>query len=151
MTNKNSKPYLANLIPGSETHGLLRLPPVLQLVGFGKSLLWAEVRKRNFPKQIKLGPKTSVWSREAVDKWIKEQVEKNNYTLKEKLYSELIKRWDLIPGKINLNKNTYIGNDNELVVTPIDALVAFSVYNANTGGGFTVSLMSEIEERRKLH
>ncbi len=39
----------------------LRLPQVLQLIPIGKSTLWEKVKKGEFPKQIKLGPKISVW------------------------------------------------------------------------------------------
>ena len=39
----------------------LRLPQILQLIPIGKLILWEEVKRDEFPKQIKLEPKTSVW------------------------------------------------------------------------------------------
>ena len=44
------------------TDKLLRLPKVLELVGIKKTKLWEMIKKGKFPRQRKLGTKTSVWS-----------------------------------------------------------------------------------------
>ena len=48
----------------------LRLNQVLQLIPIGKSTLWEKVKKGEFPKQIKLGPKISVWRASDVQEYI---------------------------------------------------------------------------------
>ena len=48
----------------------LRLPQILQLIPIGKSTLWEKVKKGEFPKQIKLGPKISVWNASDVQAYI---------------------------------------------------------------------------------
>ena len=48
----------------------LRLPQILQLIPIGKSTLWEKVKKGEFPKQIKLGPKISVWKASDVQAYI---------------------------------------------------------------------------------
>jgi len=46
--------------------GFLRLNQVLELVPVGKSTWWAGIKAGRFPKQIKLGPRTSAWRREDI-------------------------------------------------------------------------------------
>ena len=48
----------------------LRLPQILQLIPIGKSTLWEKVKKGEFPNQIKLGPKISVWKASDVQIYI---------------------------------------------------------------------------------
>ena len=48
----------------------LRLTQILQLISIGKSTLWEKVKKGEFPKQIKLGPKISVWKASDVQAYI---------------------------------------------------------------------------------
>lgn len=52
------------------TDKLLRLPKVLELVGIKKTKLWEMIKKGRFPKQKKLGSKTSVWSFMEIQQWI---------------------------------------------------------------------------------
>lgn len=52
------------------TDKLLRLPKVLELVGIKKTKLWEMIKKGKFPKQKKLGSKTSVWSFTEIQQWI---------------------------------------------------------------------------------
>ena len=49
---------------------LLRLPKVLELVGIKKTKLWEMIKKGKFPRQRKLGTKTSVWSFLEIQQWI---------------------------------------------------------------------------------
>ena len=52
------------------TDKLLRLPKVLELVGIKKTKLWEMIKKGKFPRQRKLGTKTSVWSFLEIQQWI---------------------------------------------------------------------------------
>lgn len=47
----------------------LRLPQVQQLVGHGRSWIYAAVAKGEFPKPIKLGPQTVAWDEEEIAEW----------------------------------------------------------------------------------
>lgn len=51
---------------------ILRLPAVLQRTGLGRSTLFAKIAAKQFPRQIKLGPRASGWDAEEVDAWIKQ-------------------------------------------------------------------------------
>lgn len=62
--------YPNTLIKGSEATAFLRLPQVLELIPIGKSTLWQKVKDGTFPKQIKLGAKTSVWRASDVYEYI---------------------------------------------------------------------------------
>jgi predicted DNA-binding transcriptional regulator AlpA len=46
--------------------GYMRLPQILSVIPISKSGWWAGIRQGKFPKQIKLGPKTSVWKAEDI-------------------------------------------------------------------------------------
>ena len=46
--------------------GFMRLPQVLSLIPISKSSWWAGIRSGKYPKQIKLGEKTSVWRAEDI-------------------------------------------------------------------------------------
>ncbi|MDR2724127.1 MAG: AlpA family phage regulatory protein [Holosporaceae bacterium] len=48
----------------------LRLPQILRLIPIGKSTLLEKVKKGEFPKQIKLGSKISVWKASEVQAYI---------------------------------------------------------------------------------
>lgn len=46
----------------------LRLPQVLERIPVSKSTWWAGVRDGRFPKPVKLGPRTTAWREEDIDK-----------------------------------------------------------------------------------
>lgn len=46
--------------------GYVRLPQILSVFPISKSAWWAGIRAGKFPKQIKLGEKTSVWKAEQI-------------------------------------------------------------------------------------
>ena len=50
--------------------GFVRLPVVLQVLGIGKSSLWAGIKEGRYPKPIKLGPRTTVWKVEDIRNFI---------------------------------------------------------------------------------
>lgn len=59
-TNKKNG-YPVTMTKASEATVFLRLPQVLELIPIGRSTLWQKIKDGTFPKQIKLGAKTSVW------------------------------------------------------------------------------------------
>ena len=46
--------------------GFMRLQQVLEIIPISKSAWWGGIRDGKYPKQIKLGPKTSVWRAEDI-------------------------------------------------------------------------------------
>jgi predicted DNA-binding transcriptional regulator AlpA len=46
--------------------GYVRLPQVLSVIPISKSSWWAGIRSGKYPRQIKLGEKTSVWRAEEI-------------------------------------------------------------------------------------
>ena len=50
---------------------ILRLPEVLSTVGLSRSSLYALIAKGDFPRQIRLSPRTSGWRLSDVEDWIK--------------------------------------------------------------------------------
>jgi len=55
--------------------GYLRLPQVLQFIPIGKSTWWAGVASGRFPKPVKLGPRTTAWKAQDIQKLINEMGE----------------------------------------------------------------------------
>jgi prophage regulatory protein len=49
---------------------LLRTSTVLEKVAMSRTELWRHVKEGNFPKPIKLGARTTVWTEASVDAWI---------------------------------------------------------------------------------
>jgi predicted DNA-binding transcriptional regulator AlpA len=62
--------YPKCMVEAGKAVAFLRLPQVLALVPIGRSTLFDKIKRGEFPKQIKLGPKTSVWKREDIDAYI---------------------------------------------------------------------------------
>lgn len=48
----------------------IRLPEVLNLVGLSRSHLYALVGKKQFPKPVKLGIRSTAWLESEVHEWI---------------------------------------------------------------------------------
>lgn len=48
----------------------LRLPQVLELIPVGKSTIYYLIQKGEFPKQVKLEPKLSVWRKSDIEAYI---------------------------------------------------------------------------------
>ncbi|GHU24033.1 hypothetical protein FACS189472_17040 [Alphaproteobacteria bacterium] len=59
-------------------NGFLRLPQILKLIPIGKSTLLEKVKKGEFPKQIKLGAKISVWKASDVQAYIDDHCRASN-------------------------------------------------------------------------
>ena len=59
----NMEKVLMNQIPEV---GFIRLPTILKLIPVSKSTWWEGIKTGRFPKPIKLGPRTTVWSVESI-------------------------------------------------------------------------------------
>ena len=55
----------------------LRLPQVMQQVGLSKPQLYKLIAKNQFPSQIKICSRISVWLESDVVQWMQEQVQRN--------------------------------------------------------------------------
>ena len=56
----------------------LRLPEVLLRVGFSKPQLYKLIAEDQFPRQIKICKRTSVWLESDVSQWMLEQVKRSD-------------------------------------------------------------------------
>ena len=54
---------------------VIRLSQVKAMTGLSRSTIYRFMSVRKFPKQIKLGPKSSGWLIDEVDEWIKRQIQ----------------------------------------------------------------------------
>lgn len=54
----------------------LRARQAADTLGMGHSTFWRRAKlDPEFPKPVKLGPRTTVWLREDLDRWLSKQVE----------------------------------------------------------------------------
>ena len=53
---------------------IIRLKQVKAMTGLSRSTIYRFMSVRKFPKQIKLGPKSSGWLLDEVDAWIQNQI-----------------------------------------------------------------------------
>lgn len=53
---------------------MLRLPEVMSRTGLGRSTIWNRVAQGSFPKQVKLGARSSAWVASEVDRWISAKI-----------------------------------------------------------------------------
>lgn len=53
---------------------LIRLPVVLDRVGYSRSRIYELIKAQKFPKPVKLGARASAWVEEEVDEWINSRI-----------------------------------------------------------------------------
>ncbi|MEO8314974.1 MAG: AlpA family phage regulatory protein [Pseudomonadota bacterium] len=53
-----------------KTEAVLRLPQVRQITGLGRSSIYAMEASRNFPRRLKLGPRSVGWLESEVLAWV---------------------------------------------------------------------------------
>jgi prophage regulatory protein len=58
------------VIPTARPERLLRLPDVESAVGLRKSAIYDGIKKRTFPRPLKLGRKTVCWPESQIQEWI---------------------------------------------------------------------------------
>ena len=64
---------------------IIRLKEVKAMTGLSRTTIYRFMSINEFPKQIKLGPKSSGWLIDEVDEWIKRQIQiRNNRQIKVK-------------------------------------------------------------------
>lgn len=56
---------------------LIRIKKVSEKTGCAKSTIWWMIANNQFPKQIKISPRISVWKESEVDAWIEEKCKGN--------------------------------------------------------------------------
>jgi predicted DNA-binding transcriptional regulator AlpA len=62
---------------------LLRLPEILEITSMKKSFFYLQIKRGLMSKPIKIG-RSSYWEREAVEKFIKEQIAKRDAGLEKR-------------------------------------------------------------------
>ena len=65
---------------------ILRIPAVIDRTGLSSSTIYQKISDRQFPRQIKLGPRAVGWVEKEIDDWIERRI---NLSRKPKL-SELL-------------------------------------------------------------
>lgn len=58
-------------------HRILRLPDVIERVGFSRSSIYAFVDNDTFPRPVKIGIRAVGWLDSDVDDWISDRIEKS--------------------------------------------------------------------------
>ena len=53
---------------------LLRLPEVQRLTGLGRSAIYEQMQRGDFPRSVKAGARTATWSEAAVQAWIADRL-----------------------------------------------------------------------------
>lgn len=53
-----------------QTNNIIRLPRTIQKTGLSRSTIYALLSRGEFPKQIKLSPRTMGWLEGDIDLWI---------------------------------------------------------------------------------
>jgi prophage regulatory protein len=51
--------------------GYIRLPTVLKIIPVSRSTWWAGIKSGRYPAGVKLGPRTTAWSVEAIRELVK--------------------------------------------------------------------------------
>ncbi|GLS41572.1 Rha family transcriptional regulator [Mesorhizobium tianshanense] len=52
-----------------EVQNIIRFPELKKLTGYPRSTLYAKIARGEFPKPVKLGPRSSGWLEQDVAKW----------------------------------------------------------------------------------
>ena len=56
----------------------LRIKDVMEMTGVSKSFIWNQISLGNFPKQIVITPKMSVWREAEIQEWMQQQIDKRS-------------------------------------------------------------------------
>ena len=65
-----------------ESLKLYRLPQVCELVGVGRSFIYAAISRGEFPKPVKLGKRASAWKRSDIESWLKSRASQQREAVK---------------------------------------------------------------------
>lgn len=61
---------------------LMRLPEVIQAVGYKRTRIYEGVRTGEFPAPVSLGPRAIAWASDAIEAWIESKIKGENKTPK---------------------------------------------------------------------
>lgn len=64
------KRVMTNLNENQRESYFLRLPEVIRRTGYKKSSIYNMVRKGEFPRSVKIGPRAVAWDSNEVEAWI---------------------------------------------------------------------------------
>jgi len=56
---------------------LLRLPAVMERVGYRRSSIYRLIESGDFPQPIRLGPLAIAWPSDEIDRWITNRIEES--------------------------------------------------------------------------
>lgn len=70
MTDTQQKTEIKTDLEQAEPLTLLRIKEVSKLTGMSRSSIYEKAKRGDFPKPIKLGPKTSAWIKREIDRHI---------------------------------------------------------------------------------
>ena len=59
---------------------LIRIATVMARTGLKRTSVYVMAKEGMFPKQVKLGPRSSAWSKAAIDAWIEQRKQRNSIT-----------------------------------------------------------------------
>ncbi len=68
----------------AKSPSVIRLPAVIRLTGKSRSSIYADIRKRLFPRQVRIGVHSSGWIFEEIDLWIAHQIRERDLFLRQK-------------------------------------------------------------------
>lgn len=58
------------------TASIIRLPEVTQQTGLSKATIYRLINEGKFPKQFKLGQRSSGWLASEINQWVEQRIEK---------------------------------------------------------------------------
>ncbi|KAF1717913.1 transcriptional regulator [Pseudoxanthomonas yeongjuensis] len=53
---------------------LIRLPEVIARCGVGRTTIYEMINRVEFPAPVKIGPRSSAWPQNEVDRWIEDRI-----------------------------------------------------------------------------
>lgn len=53
---------------------LIRLPEVIEMTALSRSSIYRLMKKRDFPKSVKIGGRAVAWILEEIEKWLEERI-----------------------------------------------------------------------------
>ena len=82
LSQLNSSAPVLGIIPdvqgmSSSAIRILRMPEVINRIGWCRASIYLHMRKGTFPKQITLGPRTVGWLESEIDTWLMARVKQS--------------------------------------------------------------------------
>jgi prophage regulatory protein len=61
-------------VPSQTSERLLRLPQVQARVNMSRSWMYDQVKKKNFPAPVQIGPNSVGWRERDIDAWLEQRI-----------------------------------------------------------------------------